>query len=156
MTANGEIRVVVCDDVPELRRIVRDVLEDDPAVEVVDEASTGRECIRVVAEQRPDVLLLDLSMPDVDGLEALPQIAECSPTTRVIAFSGFDEERMGDLALDRGAHHYIEKGAPLDSLPRAVHAVMEDGSARRPSPRPGSPCGRGRRRSSYLTTLGGR
>jgi DNA-binding NarL/FixJ family response regulator len=118
------IRVVLCDDVQELRRILREVLEEDPAIEVVDEVGTGRECVRVIAERRPDVLVLDLSMPDMDGLEALPLVAESSPGTRIVVFSGFAADRMRAPSLERGADLYIEKGAPLDSIADAVRDVM--------------------------------
>jgi hypothetical protein len=132
MTGSPErtvISVVLCDDVAELRRILREVLEEDAGIEVVDEAGTGRECIRITAERRPDVLLLDLSMPDMDGLEALPLVAESCPDTRIIVFSGFAAERMRDLALKLGADLYVEKGVPLDALAAAVQEVV-----RRPVP----------------------
>ena len=111
---------MLCDDVAELRRILREVLEEEPSIEVVDEAGTGRECIRIVGERKPDVLILDLSMPDMDGLEALPPITEASPGTRIVVFSGFAADRMRAPALDRGAERYIEKGTPLDELTQAV------------------------------------
>jgi DNA-binding NarL/FixJ family response regulator len=134
------VRVVLCDDVAELRRIVREVLEEDPAIEVVDEAGTGRECVRIVAERRPDVLVLDLSMPDMDGLEALPLLASSSPGTAIVVLSGFAAERMQAPAMERGADLYIEKGAPLDELadavrelaPRARASGGSDGDGHRP------------------------
>jgi CheY-like chemotaxis protein len=126
---NRSIRVVLCDDVAEMRRILREVLEEDPAVEVVDEAGTGRECLRVVTERRPDVLILDLSMPDMDGLEALPLIAEASPGTRIVVFSGFAADRMRAPALDLGADLYFEKGTALDSLADAVRDLARDPGA---------------------------
>jgi len=120
----GTIRIVLCDDVAELRRILREVVEENPAVEVVDEAGTGRECVRIVAERRPDVVLLDLSMPDMDGLEALPLIAQASPGTRIVVFSGFAADWMCEPVLERGADLYLEKGVPLDALADAVCALV--------------------------------
>jgi CheY-like chemotaxis protein len=117
------IRVVLCDDVAELRRLMRSVLEEDAGVEVVDEAGTGRECVRIAAERKPDVVVLDLSMPDMDGLEALPLIAKSSPASRIIVFSGFAAERMSGPALELGADLYIEKGTPLEELTAAVVRV---------------------------------
>jgi DNA-binding NarL/FixJ family response regulator len=127
--AKGTIRVVLCDDVAELRRLVREVLEEDPAIEVVDEAGTGSECVRIVAERRPDVLLLDLSMPDMDGLEALPRVVRSSPSTRIIVFSGFAADRMRAPALERGADLYIEKGTSLDALADAVRDLVSGTAA---------------------------
>ena len=117
------IRVVLCDDVAELRRLVREVLEESAGIEVIDEAGTGRECVRITSERRPDVLVLDLSMPDMDGLEALPLISQGSPGTGIVVFSGFAADRMRAPAMQLGADCYIEKGAPLDSLAAAVHDV---------------------------------
>ena len=117
------IRVVLCDDGTELRRLVRATLEADAHVEVVDEAGTGCECVRIASERRPDVALLDLSMPDMDGLEALPLIAESSPATRIIVFSACAAEQLRRPALEQGADRYIEKGTPLDLLAAAVQEV---------------------------------
>ena len=142
----GTIRIVLCDDVAELRRILREVLEENPGVEVVDEAGTGRECVRIVAERRPDVVLLDLSMPDMDGLEALPLIAQASPGTRIVVFSGFAADRMRDPVLERGADLYLEKGIPLDALVDAVCALVRgDGPASDASGDDGRPGGGGQR-----------
>jgi CheY-like chemotaxis protein len=131
------IRVVLCDDVAELRRILREVLEESGNIEVVDEAGTGRECVRIASERHPDVVLLDLSMPDMDGLEALPLIAKASPRTRIIVFSGFAAERMREPALELGADLYIEKGTELDLLAAAVQELARGSRASRASGRAG-------------------
>lgn len=147
VTRTPAIRIVLCDDVAELRRILREVLEEDPGVEVVEEVGTGRECVRVVAERRPDVLLLDLSMPDMDGLEALPLIVEASPTTRIIVFSGFAADRMRAPAIELGADLYFEKGMPLDAIADAVRALVRGaaGAPRDPSGDGGGAAGDGHR-----------
>lgn len=135
VTRTAGIRIVLCDDVAELRRILREVLEEDPGVQVVDEVGTGRECVRIVAERKPDVLLLDLSMPDMDGLEALPLIVKASPTTRIIVLSGFAADRMRAPAIELGADLYFEKGMPLDAIADAVRALVRGaaGAPRDPS-----------------------
>ena len=79
MNDQRKIRVFLVDDVPELRLLVRLTLEEDPAIEVVGEASNGREGVEGVGATRPDVVLLDLSMPDMDGLEAIPLMRESAP-----------------------------------------------------------------------------
>jgi DNA-binding NarL/FixJ family response regulator len=122
----GTIRVLLCDDVVEVREILRSVLEDDPMVEIVGDAGTGREATRMVAELRPDVVVLDLSMPEMDGLEAIPLMTAAAPETRIVVLSGFASSRMAKAVSDLGAHRYIEKGSPLESIARAVREVGGD------------------------------
>jgi DNA-binding NarL/FixJ family response regulator len=119
------IRIFLCDDVPELRALLRYGLEEDARLEVVGEAGTAEEAIRAVAGLRPDVVLLDLSMPGMDGLEALPLLRVAAPEAAVIVFSGFAADRMRAPALALGAARYIEKGEPLDAVRTAVREVAE-------------------------------
>jgi DNA-binding NarL/FixJ family response regulator len=120
---DGAITIVVCDDVAELRHILREVFSERPGLEVIAEAGTGLECVEAVAARKPDVLLLDLSMPDMDGMEALPEIVASSPATRIVVFSGFAADRTGPAVLDLGADLYVEKGTPLDALADAIRAL---------------------------------
>lgn len=117
------IRIFLCDDVPELRALLRYGLEEDEELKVVGEAGNAREGIDGVAELGPDVVLLDLSMPGMDGLEAIPRIREVSPGTSIIVFSGFAAERMREPALSLGAVRYLEKGEPLESVRATVREV---------------------------------
>lgn len=115
------VRVYLCDDVPEIRRLVRLVLEQDPdkqdpPIEVVGEAGEAVTAIAEVRDLRPDVVLLDLSLPGVDGLEALPQIKEAVPEAVVIVFSGFSAARMAAVALAHGADRYVDKDVELTEL----------------------------------------
>lgn len=114
------VSVYLCDDVPELRELVKVVLEQDPDLQVVGEAGDAERGVEEIAELQPRVVLLDLSMPGMDGLEALPLIRRAAPDSAVIVFSGFTEERMSALALASGADRYIQKGEPLESLREAV------------------------------------
>ena len=116
----SQISIYLCDDVPELRALLRYGLEEDPDLKVVGEAGDALRGIDGVAEQRPDVLLLDLSMPGMDGLEAIPRVREVSPATAIVVFSGFAAERMREPALALGAVDYLEKGAPLEAVRAAV------------------------------------
>jgi DNA-binding NarL/FixJ family response regulator len=117
------IRIFLCDDVPELRALLRYGLEEDTSLKVIGEAGNARDAIAGVGELRPDVLLLDLSMPGMDGLEALPLLRQAAPATAVIVFSGFAADRMSEPALALGAARYLEKGEPFDAVRAAIHQV---------------------------------
>ena len=117
------IRVFLCDDVPELRALLRFALEEDADVRVVGEAGDAAEGIAGVTELQPDVLLLDLSMPGLDGLEAIPLLKDAAPGVGIIVFSGFAADRMSAPALELGADRYLEKGEPLDVIKGAVREV---------------------------------
>src|SRR4051794_21481920 len=121
------VRVFLCDDVSSFRRLMRFALEDDGAVEVVGEAGDGEAGVAGVLETRPDVVLLDISMPRLDGLAAIPMIREGSPGTAIVVFSGFSEDRMAEEAIAHGADRYLRKGADLEEI-RA--AVLEAAAAR--------------------------
>lgn len=117
---SGPITVVVCDDVPELRDLARAVLEETGDMTVVGEAGTGTEAIDVIKRHQPDVVVLDLSMPEMDGLEAIPLIHAAAPKTEIVVFSGFEEGRVADVALRLKASRYVRKGAALEDLRDAV------------------------------------
>jgi DNA-binding NarL/FixJ family response regulator len=123
MMGDRMVNVYLCDDVPELRQLLRIILEEDPALRVVGESGDAQVGIEEIAELQPNVVLLDLSMPGMDGLEALPLIRRAAPGTSVIVFSGFTEARMASLVLERGADRYIEKGEPLENVREAVREL---------------------------------
>ena len=114
------ISVVVCDDVPELRRLARMVLEEHGDMVVVGEAADGREAVETIERCQPDVCVLDLSMPEMDGLEAIPLIHQVAPATEIVVFSGFEEGKVAEVALRLKASRYVRKGAPLEELRQAV------------------------------------
>jgi DNA-binding NarL/FixJ family response regulator len=120
-----KIRVVLVDDVPELRLLVRVTLEEDPLIEVVGEASNGRDGIGVVEETNPDLILLDLSMPDMDGLEAIPLMRAHAPQARVVVLSGHEPGRVSLEALDQGASRYINKADGLEAITHIVREVAQ-------------------------------
>jgi DNA-binding NarL/FixJ family response regulator len=112
-------RVLLCDDSPQIRELVRVVLELE-GNEVVSEAENGREAVDEAERLQPDVVLLDLSMPVMDGLEALPEIKRVAPDTRIVVLSGFDNQRLVSQALALGADGYVPKGGDPEEI---VHAV---------------------------------
>src|SRR5262245_26693926 len=112
MTGAKPISVFLVDDVPELRELIKFGMEDDPGFRVVGEAGDGRAALEGIAETHPVAVLLDLSMPDMDGLEAIPEIRKGDPDITIIVLSGFSADRMSAPALERGADGYVEKGTP--------------------------------------------
>jgi len=117
------VRVCLCDDVREFRNLMRYGLEDDPAIEVVGEAADGTQCVELVDSMRPDVVLLDLSMPGRDGLEVIQELRARSSETRIVVLSGFAAARMEEIVLAHGAALYLEKGTPLADIRAAIRAV---------------------------------
>jgi DNA-binding NarL/FixJ family response regulator len=125
MGAAPPIRVFLVDDVKELRMLVRLTLDEDPGIEVVGEASTGREGVAGVEATQPDVVLVDLSMPDMDGLEALPLMRERAPGARLVVLSGHEAGRVSLEALSQGATRYVNKAVDLGEICATVHEVAE-------------------------------
>jgi len=107
-------RILLVDDNTDVRRLLRTKLEATGGHEIVGEAADGEEAIEMAQLLQPDVVLLDLAMPHMDGLQALPHILTAVPDVRVIVLSGFDQETMADKAFTLGAHAYLEKGLRMD------------------------------------------
>lgn len=109
------IRAVIVDDTDDIRDLLRIVLRR-AGYDVVAEAADGRAGIEIVREHRPDLVLLDLAMPVLDGLEALPTLRDLVPDATILVLSGFGAEQMAERALAAGADGYVEKGQPLAAL----------------------------------------
>ncbi len=122
------LRVVIVDDAADLRLLVRYVLQLDDAFEVVGEAADGAEGVEVATREQPDLVLLDLSMPDMDGLEALPLIQQAVPHVTVVVLSGFSAHSMARRAMDLGAAGYLEKGVPASELLDNLRELLELGA----------------------------
>ena len=107
----GVIRVLVVDDHPIVRQGLVGVLSDESDLEVVGEAGSGREAIGLVARLRPDVVLLDLEMPELDGVDAIPQLKAAHPAVEILVFTAYDTDERVLGAIRGGARGYLLKGA---------------------------------------------
>lgn len=123
-----DIRVVLADDHSIVRMGLRSVIEGDPDVDVVGEAATGLEAVTVCHDLQPDVVVLDVAMPSLNGIDAIASIQKGSPRTRALILSMHSDESYVLRALGAGARGYLLKdSAEYDVLP-AIHAVAEGAS----------------------------
>ncbi|MFD3502411.1 response regulator [Streptomyces sp. NPDC058676] len=122
------IRVLIADDETMMRAGARAILSTDPEIEVVAEASTGREAVELVRRHRPDVALLDVQMPQLDGLDAASAILKSDAGTAVIIFTTFSNDDYISRALSEGASGFLLKSGDPRDLIAGVHAVA-DGAA---------------------------
>ncbi len=131
MTANNaekKIRVLLADDHALVRQGFRRILEDDPRVTIVGEASTGLSAVQLARETKPDVIVMDLSMPELGGLEATAEILKDLPDTKVLILSMYSNEAYVRKAFEIGAKGYVLKNAIEVDLTRAVMALAEGGA----------------------------
>ncbi|WP_327377869.1 response regulator transcription factor [Streptomyces sp. NBC_01216] len=122
MTA-GPVRVVLADDQPLVRSGLRLVMADHPDLEVVGEASTGAEAVQLVSETRPDVVVMDIRMPGMDGIEATRQITTGPTATRVLVLTTFDEDDYVYGTLRAGASGFAVKDMALHDILAAIRVV---------------------------------
>jgi DNA-binding NarL/FixJ family response regulator len=128
------IRVVLADDTRDIRLLLALALELAGGFEVVGEAADGNEAIAQASVHQPDILLLDLAMPVLDGLQALPHIRELAPESLVVVLSGFGAEAMGEEAVRLGATTYVQKGVNPTELAEQLRALVRDRTAAQGGP----------------------
>jgi DNA-binding NarL/FixJ family response regulator len=131
MAANNvekKIRVLLAEDHTLVRQGFRRILEDDPRISVVGEASTGLAAIEKCRELKPEVVVMDLSMPELGGLEATAEILKELPATKILILSMYSNEAYVRKAFELGAKGYILKNALELDLTRAVIALAEGGA----------------------------
>jgi DNA-binding NarL/FixJ family response regulator len=117
------IRVLIVDDHPVVRDGLRGVLDGEPDIEVVGEAGHGAEALARVAVEPVDVVLMDLRMPTMGGVEAIGELRRSAPSVRVLVLTTFDTDRDVLPAIEAGATGYLLKDTPRDELLRAVRAA---------------------------------
>ncbi len=128
------VRVVLVDDTPSLRMLTRLAL-DDTGFEVVGEAGDGLAGVNAVKQHKPDLVLLDLAMPVMDGLEALPLMRAAVPTARIVIVSGFDRKAMETQVMEAGADGYLQKGMSPELMVQSLTRLFPQVEAAIPAPR---------------------
>ncbi len=121
-----KLRILIADDHGLLRRGARSILQAHRAWRVVGEAVNGREAVEKAMKLKPDVAVVDITMPELDGLEVTRQIRKSLPGTKVLVLTVHESEHMVRRAFDAGANGYLLKSDILEYLPKAVRAIAED------------------------------
>jgi DNA-binding NarL/FixJ family response regulator len=123
VTASQTIRVVLADDHALVREATAELLERSGGIQVVGQAADGAEALQLVRARRPDVLLLDLAMPGIDGLEVARRAREVSPGTRIVALTAHEEQPYVLAMLEAGASGYLSKASRGQEVVQAVRAA---------------------------------
>jgi two-component system response regulator DegU len=126
-TSAKKITVVIADDQTLFREGIKDLLENEKNIQVIAEAADGREALRLVKKLRPNVILLDIKLPHMDGIEATRQIHKECPTTNVLILSGYEDEAHVMEAIQAGANGYLSKMLPAAELVNALKTFANQG-----------------------------
>lgn len=111
--------VLICDDLDAIRDLLRSMIDDEPTLHVVGEAADGKAAIGAAGRLQPDVILLDLAMPVMTGMEALPELRRIVPAAAIIVLSGFASTVASEELRALGADGYIEKGTSIVTMTKA-------------------------------------
>jgi DNA-binding NarL/FixJ family response regulator len=122
--ATRAVRVLIADDQTLFRAGLARLLNEDPRVEVVGQATDGADAAKLAAKQKPDVVLMDLKMPTLDGIEATRQILEADPGVKVLILTTFETDSQVIQALKAGASGYVLKDSTADAIVSSIIAVM--------------------------------
>ena len=122
------IKVAVADDHPVVRDGLRALFASLPDTELVAEAATGREAVRAAVTERPDVLVMDLRMPDLDGIAATAEIGRLAPEVAVLVLTMFEDDESVFAAMRAGARGYLVKGASQEEISHAISGVAAGGA----------------------------
>src|SRR3954453_7526384 len=123
MTDDGRVRIVLVDDHPVVRDGLQALLGSVDDMNVVAQAGSGEEALEVVAETNPDVVIMDIEMPGIGGIEATRLLMATNPDCAVLMLTMYDEDEFVFAALRAGAHGYLLKGAQQDDVVRTIRAV---------------------------------
>jgi DNA-binding NarL/FixJ family response regulator len=125
LAAVPPIRVLLVDDAADIRVLLKLVLEFDAEFTVVAEAANGEEAIRLSAEHQPDLVVLDVAMPVMDGMDALRQLRRVAPRTKVVMYSAYDSGWLADRARGFGAAGYIDKTTGVLDLVGQLRSICQ-------------------------------
>jgi DNA-binding NarL/FixJ family response regulator len=123
MMPDEPLRVLIADDHPLFRNGMRALLDADPDTEIAGEATTGEEAVALATTLQPDVILMDIQMPGISGIEATRQILHSSPHIRILVVTMFEDDQSVFTAMRAGARGYVLKGARPEDMLRAIQAV---------------------------------
>lgn len=129
----ADIRVMIVDDHPVVREGLAAMLDRQEGMKVVGEAADGAAAVRLAAESKPDIILMDLRMPVMDGVEAMRRIGERVPSVRFIVLTTYDNDEYIFKGIEAGARAYLLKDSPREELFRAIRAVHRGESLIQPS-----------------------
>ena len=122
----NQVRILIADDYEVIRRGIRIILQDNPKWTVIAEAATGREAIDKAVKLKPDVVVLDIAMPELGGLAAMREILKSLPRTKVLVFTEDECEELALQALEIGALGYLFKSSNAQELIAAVESLLND------------------------------
>jgi len=123
----GKIRVLLCDDHTLFREGIKAILKDELSIEIVGEADNGRQAVALARHLHPDIVLMDIAMPDLGGFEATHRILRADPKTKILILTMYEEEEVITRCLDAGASGYVLKDVPRAHLIHAIDVVNQGG-----------------------------
>lgn len=126
-TSKKKVRVIIADDQTLFREGIKDLLDSEKLIEVVGEAADGQEAIRLAKKLKPDVILMDIKLPHIDGIAATRQIRKDCPNTNVLILSGYEDEAHVMESIQAGANGYLSKMLPASELVNALKTFANDG-----------------------------
>ena len=125
MVVNKKIRILICDDHTLFVEGIKALLRNETSLEIIGEARDGRQAVELVKQLKPDLLLMDISMPDMTGFDATQRVHEFNPSLKVLILTMHDDEELVARCLEAGAAGYIMKDAPASQLLYAIEAVQK-------------------------------
>lgn len=117
---------VIADDASFIRMLLKNMLGEEPDFKVLGEAGNGLEAIELAKKYKPDIMTIDITMPELDGLEAIPSILEVSPTTKIIVISAINQQEIILKALRRGAKDFITKPFDKNRVFSTIRNVIKE------------------------------